>query len=109
MSQADALRRMDAAILGPLRRAGLADTPVFRAKGISQALPGTPCDAYIDRDVRLYGDDEAEVATVHTVVTLFFAQVTPERGATVTVGAEIFKLDAEVTHDESSARWVVVA
>jgi hypothetical protein len=108
MSQLDTLRRLDAAILGPIKRAGISDVPVFRAKGVVPPAPGTPCDAYIDRDVRLYGDDEAEVATLHTTVTVFFAQVDPHRGATLTLGDETFKFEAEVSHDESSALWAVV-
>ena len=108
MSQLDALRKLDARIMRAMQGAGMADPAQFRAKGAEPDSPGTDCDVYVDRDVRLFGDDAAEVATVHTVITMFRAQVEPHRGATVVVGSETFKLEAEVTLDESRARWTVV-
>lgn len=109
MSQADALRAMDATIMAVMQAAGIADRPVFRPKGSGPDTQGIQCDVYVDRDVRLFGDDDAEVATPHIVVTMLRAQVEPHRGATITVGDETFKLEAELTKDESRARWVVLS
>jgi len=109
MSQQTALRALDAKIMAGLKGAGLADSATFLAKDAVVGTVPTPCDAYVDRDVRLYGDDEADVATVHTVVTLFRSQVEPHRGARVTVEGETFLLEGELTKDESRARWAVVA
>lgn len=108
MTQRDRLRSLDARIMRSMNAAGLADSPLFWPKGAEPDTPGTPCDVYVDRDVRMYGEDDAEVPTKHIVLTLFLAQVQPHRGATVVLGDEIFKLDAEVTSDESRARWVVL-
>lgn len=107
MSQRDALRALDDRVLGMLRRAGLSDAGEFRAAGLPAGAPGTACDVLVDRDVRLFGDDDAEVATPHVVVTLYHAQVQPSRGATVVVGAETFRLEALLSQDESKSRWVV--
>lgn len=117
MSQRAALRAMDAEIMDILIDAGIADGRAsadnpdgaqYWPKNGDTAAPGQPVDVLIDRDTRLYAEDDAEVATAHTVATFFLAQVDPKRGGTLKVGDEEFKVEAEVSRDESRVRVVLV-
>lgn len=106
MTQRAFLQELDAQIMGAFVDAGMADSGTYTPPG---GGAGGACDVLIDRDVKLYGDDQAQVATSHLVVTLFLATVAaPERGGTITVGSETFKLDAKLDEDESQSRWVVL-
>ena len=104
MPQLDFLRSIDDQIMGVMLGAGLADSAVYDAGA------GTvSCRVYVDRDVEIFGDDQAGVAGVQTLVTLFLAEVpAPQRGATITIGAEVFELAELQGQDESRSRWVVV-
>lgn len=86
--------------MGAFIAAGLADRVDFR---------GATVDAYIDRDAEVLGADQASVVGVQTLITLRLDQVdSPERGDTVELGDEIWRLSELVQQDESLVTWVAV-
>lgn len=100
MSQTDFLRDLDAEIMSALGAAGMAD----------QALYGTtPCAVYVDRNAQFLGDHPGITAGQRVVITFQRAQVSPERGGIVTLGAETFLLNELVAEDESISSWVVTS
>jgi hypothetical protein len=105
MSQRAALRAMDAQIMAAFVDAGMADPATYTAPGGGAAVA---CQAMVDRDVRLYADAGADVATAHVVVTLFLAEVSPARRGTVVVDGDTLVLDELLDQDESRSRWTVL-
>lgn len=104
MSQTQFLREFDAQAINAFLDAGIADAAMYQPNALA---PAVACNVLVDRNVRDFGDDAAPVATSYTLITFQRAQVQPVRGGLVTLGAEVFVLDAEVRQDESSSRWVV--
>ncbi len=104
MSQRAFLRSLDDQIMGAMLGAGMADSAVY--EGGSGAVS---CSVYVDRAAQVFGDDEAEVTGVQTLVTFRLAEVGAlEVGARVTVDGETFELVKMIREDESLSTWVVV-
>jgi hypothetical protein len=104
MSQRAFLRSIDDQIMGAMLGAGMADSAVYEG-----GAGAVSCSAYVDRAAQVFGDDEAEVAGVQTLVTFCLAEVgTLEVGARVTVDGEAFELVKMIREDESLSTWVVV-
>lgn len=105
MSQQDTMRAMDSLIVAQMISQGLGDTATYTPPSGS-AITGISVlkdTAFVE-----YGDDGAPVAGTRTVITLFLAEVpNPVRGATITIGARSWKLQAENARDDSMAAWVV--
>jgi hypothetical protein len=108
MSQRNFLRDFDTTAFEAFLGAGLADEALYTPLGGPAAVA---CQVLVDRDVRDYGDDAAQVGTAYTLITFQRRQVTPRRGGSVVVGpsgdTQRFILDKEVKRDESMSRWVV--
>jgi hypothetical protein len=105
VSQIDAMRDLDAAIVGALAHAGFADAAAYTPPGGGTAVP---CTVLVDRAAQFFGP-AGEVVGTRIAVTLFLADVAnPQQGGTVTVGDEAFELDELDEQDESKSRWVVV-
>lgn len=100
MSQTATLRALDMTLQQSFLSAGLADQGTVR---------GIECDLYIDRDAEIFGDDEAAVVGIKSIVTFRLDQVPKaERGDPVVVGSERWQLAELLQQDESLAVWVVV-
>ena len=98
-----ALAGLDAVIHGAFAAVGLADAGTYTAPGGQ----GLPCRCYVDRSVQQMGDG-GHVSGPRTLVTLVREGLPePVAGAVVTVGAETWELEAEVSRDEGVSRWVV--
>lgn len=109
MNQRAFLQEFDAAIVGGLAGAGMADAAGYLAPAAAPGTEATACTVLVDRDVEIFGEESPDVATRHVVVTLFRADVTPKQFGTVTLdaGGEVFRLEAKLDEDESKSRWVV--
>jgi hypothetical protein len=106
MSQAGTLRTLDARLMLAFAGVGLADVGVYVSKDTMTTVD--PCHAYIDRDVQTLGDS-GQVVGQKTHATFLFAEVMPQSGGVFTVGAESWKLDKELSRDESRTRWAVTS
>lgn len=105
MSQASALRALDAEILASLGTAGFADAATYTPPGFGTPVP---CTVLVDRAAQFFGE-AGEVAGTRIAISLFLAEVAnPQQDATITIGSEVFRLDELDVRDESMARWVVV-
>jgi len=108
MSQKVFLQQFDSLLIDAFWDVGMADDAVYTAPegGFARS-----CQVLVDRDVRDYGQEAAQVGTAYTLITFQRSQVTPHRGGSVVVGpigdTQRFTLDAEVKRDESMSRWVV--
>jgi hypothetical protein len=104
MSQVATLRSLDARIMAALGRYGAADVGVYVSKDTQTTV--NPCSVYLDRDVQTVGDF-GQVIGQKTHATFLLAEVTPQQGGRFTLGAEVWKLDTELSRDESRSRWAV--
>lgn len=125
MSQFDAMRDLDAYLVGGMLAQDLADqaryyTPakVMILRAIANHDPSSPipppaeppaqaCEVMVDRAVADYGDDPGSVSVLRTRIHFLRVQVEPEPGAWVEVDAETFELVQRASADESLSVWWV--
>lgn len=104
MSQRETLRALDADLVASLKDAGLADDGAYTSKAGGDAIA---CDVIVQRGVQVFAEGGADIAARDIVVTLFLAQVAPERGGTVVADGDTFTLVDVIDSDESRERWTV--
>lgn len=105
MSQRDALRDMDDALMGAFKGAGMADDALYTAPGGGTPIP---CEVLVDEGIAEYGEDLVTVVGRRTLVGLLLRQVpAPVRGATLLVDGVTYTLDVLESRDQSMSRWVV--
>lgn len=106
MSQSAFLRQFDAAAFGAFFAAGLADAATYLP-----AAPGAdpvPCTVLVDRNVVDF--DAEAVGSINlrrTRVTFQRAEISPNEGGKVTIGAETFVLVQRASEDDSASLWWV--
>ncbi|MGH8075627.1 MAG: hypothetical protein ACREO4_16375 [Lysobacter sp.] len=109
MNQRAFLQQLDADIVGAFAQADMADAAGYLPPAATPDVVPLPCTVLVDRSVEIFGEERPDVATRHTVVTLFRGVVTPVQYGVVTLDAtgEAFRLEAKLEEDESQSRWVV--
>lgn len=104
MSQRDALRDMDDALVAAFKGAGLADDAIYTPPGGDAVA----CEVMVDEGIAEFGEDLATVVGRRTLVSLLLRQIpNPVRGATVLVDGTTYTLDIPESRDQSISRWVV--
>lgn len=104
MSQKSTLRAIDSFIADAFISAGLADEGLYTAPG------GQPvaCRVMLDDAAQIFGDDGAPITGNRTTIAFLREDVDePARGATVTIGADLYTLTERVLVDQSMSTWVV--
>lgn len=104
MSQKDFLRQFDHAAIGSFMAAGMADSAKYTPKAGGAAVI---CDVMVDRAVQQWGDDPMPVAAGDITVTFQRAQLVPEKGGTVVVDGDTYRLTDKLFDDGSLIRWAV--
>lgn len=106
MSQKAFLRAFDRAAIGSFMAAGMADAAQYTAPGVG-AVP-VSCGVMVDRGTQVWGDDASPVALGEISIAFQRSQVTPERGGTVVVDGDTYRLTDKLRDDASLVRWLVV-
>lgn len=106
--QEDYLAGLDATLHAAFVDAGLGDLAVYTGPG-EGAPPIADCHVLVDHGSASFGDDLAPVVGNRTVVRLLTAEVpTPERNATLVIGARTYTLDTPLDKEPGVfTRWVV--
>lgn len=83
--------------------AGMAEHGLYRAPGSNTDVP---CRCYVNRDMQSMGLD-GQVFGPRTILQILRADVpAPRTGATVTIGAEVFTLDApDLSRQNDEGLW----
>lgn len=105
MSQKEFLRQFDQAAIGGFMAAGMADSGLYtpKAGGV-----GVACDVMVDRAVQQWGDDPMPLAAGDVTVSFQRAQVVPEKGGSVVVDGDTYRLTDKLFDDGSLIRWAVI-
>lgn len=105
MSQTNALRALDASLIGAFAGAGLADAATYTPPAGGPVLD---CTVLVDDEAQFFGEGSSEVAGHRTLIGLLLSEVpTPERGGVVVADGQTYVLNALETRDQSLERWVV--
>lgn len=105
MSQKAFLRAFDQAAIGSFKAAGLADAAQYTAPKGAAAIA---CDVMVNRGTQVWGDDASPVALGEISIDFQRAQVVPEKGGTVVVDGDTYRLTDKLRDDASLVRWLVV-
>ena len=83
--------------------AGMAENGMYRAPGSNTDVP---CRCYVNRDMQSMGLD-GQVFGPRTIVQILRADIpAPRTGATVTIGSEVFTLDApDLSRQNDEGLW----
>lgn len=83
-------------------------TRLFAAIGTEAVLRGAdPCKVSVSRGVAIAGE-YGEVGSYRTVVEVMYAGVDkPKKGDALTAGTDSYVMDAELSDDGYTAKWIV--
>lgn len=105
MSQKAFMQAFDQAAIGSFMAAGMADPAEYTAPAGGAAIP---CDVMVERGTQVWGDDGMPVALGEISIAFQRAQVVPEKGGTVVVESDTYRLTDKLRDDASLVRWLVV-
>ena len=106
MSQTAFMQQLDADMAAAFVDAGMADAATYQSPTSATLVP---CTVMLDQPEITRLDRDGPSTGPLTEITLLRAEVpSPQRGAKVTIGELVYRLD-ELTHDDAGhTRWAVV-
>lgn len=106
MSQAAALRAIDADMVAAFADCGMADAATYQAP---DGVALVPCTVLFDQPEMVRDGSNGPVVGTRTEISLQIAEVgTPQRGGRVVIDGVSWRLDDPIGDDASMSRWVVV-
>ena len=98
-----ALAAKDARLHALALRSGVADTGTYTDD--TQVIP---CRVFVDRDAQVVGEFAPTAGALVTVRMLRADVPDPAAGARLTIGGEVFQLDALQSQNETTSVWIVM-